>query len=407
MQKTLVVIGGGAAGFFCAVNAARMNAGLKVVLLEKTGRLLSKVKISGGGRCNTTHACFEIPELSKRYPRGQNFLKKSFHWFNTNDTISWFAERGVMLKTESDGRMFPETDDSQTIIDCLLREANRYHVTIQLNKEVKSVEKKADVFVVHTLNETITANYVCIATGGYPKAAMFNWLKQTGHHIETPVPSLFTFNMPGHAVTSLMGVSVPRAMVKIAGTKLSETGALLITHWGMSGPAILKLSAWGARWLAAQQYNFTIVVNWLGDETENQLRERWQEIRDMGAAQKMANKNPFHLPNRLWIYLLEESSIDASLRWADLPARLQNKLIQNLTAFSLAVKGKTTYKEEFVTCGGISLTEIDPNTMQSKKSEGLFFAGEVMDVDGITGGFNFQNAWTSGFLAAKKIADFR
>lgn len=405
MQKTLVVIGGGAAGFFCAVNAARMNPNLKVVLLEKTGKLLSKVKVSGGGRCNTTHACFEIPELAKRYPRGQNFLKKSFHWFNTNDTITWFAERGVILKTEPDGRMFPTTDNSQTIIDCLLKEVDKYQVEVQLHKEVKAIEKRGEIFSVTLSNDqTIAANYICIATGGYPKSTMFDWLKQTGHTIEEPVPSLFTFNMPGNTITSLMGVTVPNALVKISGTKLAEAGPLLITHWGMSGPAILRLSAWGARELAVKQYVFSIIINWLGTETENQLRERWQEIREINASQKIGNKNPFQLPNRLWLYLLEESLIQPEMRWADLPSKMQNKLIQILTSQQFEVKGKTTFKEEFVTCGGIKLSEIDPNTMQSKKMEGLFFAGEVMDVDGITGGFNFQNAWTSGFLAANTIA---
>lgn len=405
MQKTLVVIGGGAAGFFCAVNAARMNSNLKVVLLEKTGKLLSKVKVSGGGRCNTTHACFEIPELAKRYPRGQNFLKKSFHWFNTNDTITWFAERGVILKTEPDGRMFPTTDNSQTIIDCLLKEVDKYQVEVQLHKEVKAIEKRGEIFSVTLSNDqTIAANYICIATGGYPKSTMFEWLKQTGHTIEEPVPSLFTFNMPGNTITSLMGVTVPNALVKISGTKLAEAGPLLITHWGMSGPAILRLSAWGARELAVKQYVFSIIINWLGTETENQLRERWQEIREINASQKIGNKNPFQLPNRLWLYLLEESLIQSEMRWADLPSKMQNKLIQILTSQQFEVKGKTTFKEEFVTCGGIKLSEIDPNTMQSKKMEGLFFAGEVMDVDGITGGFNFQNAWTSGFLAANTIA---
>lgn len=405
MAEQLVVIGGGAAGFFCAVNAARLEPSLKVILLEKTGKLLSKVKISGGGRCNTTHACFEIPELAKRYPRGQNFLKKSFHWFNTNDTIAWFAERGVVLKTEADGRMFPVTDNSQTIIDCLLREADKHRVEVQLNKEVKQIVKEENGFVIHLANNnTIHANYICVATGGYPKRAMFEWLQQTGHTIEEPLPSLFTFNMPGHQITTLMGVSVSNATVKVSGTKLSETGPLLITHWGMSGPAILRLSAWGARELAVKQYVFTIVVNWLGTETENQLRNRWQEIREANASQKIGNKNPFQLPNRLWLYLLEESEIQPEMRWADLPSKLQNKLIQTLTTQQFEVKGKTTFKEEFVTCGGIKLSEIDPNTMQSKKTEGLFFAGEVMDIDGITGGFNFQNAWTSGFLAAKAIA---
>lgn len=407
MKKQLTVIGGGAAGFFCAVNAARMNPMLKVTLLEKSNKLLSKVKISGGGRCNTTHACFEIPELVKRYPRGQNFLKKSFHWFNTNDTIAWFAERGVMLKTEADGRMFPTTDVSQTIIDCLLKEADQYKVEVLMQTETTAIEKDDAIFKIHLTNDRVlTADFVCVASGGYPKTSMFEWLKRTGHTIEEPVPSLFTFNMPNTKITSLMGLSVPSATVKIAGTKLIETGPLLITHWGMSGPAILRLSAWGARELSIKNYYFKLIVNWLGSMTEQQLREEWQSLRESNAGQKISGKNPFALPNRLWLYLLEESEINPEIRWSDLPSKNQNKLILQLTAQEFSVKGKTTFKEEFVTCGGIKLGEIDPNTMQSRKLPGLFFAGEVMDIDGITGGFNFQNAWTSGFIAAKAIASF-
>lgn len=405
MKKQLIVIGGGAAGFFCAVNAARLHPSLKVLLLEKSNKLLSKVKISGGGRCNTTHACFDIQELVKKYPRGQNFLKKSFHWFNTNDTITWFAERGVLLKTEDDGRMFPTTNFSQTIIDCLLKEADLYRVEVLMQTETTRIEKDGEIFKIYLTNDRcLVADFVCVASGGYPKSSMFEWLKQTGHSIEEPVPSLFTFNIPGTRITSLMGLSVPLATVKIAGTKLVELGPVLITHWGMSGPAILRLSAWGARELAAKNYTFQLIVNWLGEETEHILRERWQALREENAGQKMAGKNPFGLPNRLWLYLLEDCGIHAEMRWSDLPSKNQNKLILQLTAHEFSVKGKTTFKEEFVTCGGIKLSEIDPNTMQSRKQPGLFFAGEVMDVDGITGGFNFQHAWTSGFIAAKTIA---
>lgn len=405
MQKTLVVIGGGAAGFFCAVNAARMNSSLKVLLLEKSNKLLSKVKISGGGRCNTTHACFEIPELVKKYPRGQNFLKKSFHQFYTKDTIDWFEERGVQLKTEEDGRMFPVTDNSQTIIDCLLIEADKYKVAVQLQTGVTSIQKKENKFELQLSNgDIISADFVCVATGGFPKANMFDWLTTTGHAIATPVPSLFTFNMPGNPITSLMGVSVERAIVKVASTKLQEEGPLLITHWGMSGPVILRTSAWGARELADKNYHFTILVNWVPNYTEQMLRDEWQYIREKSGAQKMSSKNPFGLPNRLWLYLLQIAEIDAERRWSDLPAKQQNKLMKNLTAQEFSVKGKTTFKDEFVTCGGIALNEIDPQTMQSRKLPGLFFAGEVMDIDGITGGFNFQHAWTSGFIAAKAIA---
>ncbi len=405
MKKQLIVIGGGAAGFFCAVNAARMNPSLKVTLLEKSNKLLSKVKISGGGRCNTTHACFDIPELIKKYPRGQNFLKKSFHWFNTIHTIQWFEERGVKLKTETDGRMFPVTDQSQTIIDCLLQEADRYNVKVLLKTEVLQIEQGATVFHLKTAGgEQYQADYLCIAAGGYPKAAMFDWLRATGHTMEDPVPSLFTFNMPGNSITSLMGVSVEKATVKIAGSKLSEQGPLLITHWGMSGPVVLRLSAWGARELVKYNYAFTILVNWLSDYNEQRLRETWPFFRSEYATHKMGGKNPFALPGRLWSYLLTESGINPELRWAELPAKEQNRLIQNLTMQAFDVRGKTTFKEEFVTCGGVKLGEIDPNTMQSRIQPGLFFAGEVMDIDGITGGFNFQNAWTSGWIAAKTIA---
>ena len=406
MQQKLIVIGGGAAGFFCAVNAARMNPSLKVIIIEKNNKVLGKVKVSGGGRCNVTHACFEIAELVKKYPRGQNFLKKSFHWFNTANTVEWFQERNVALKTEADGRMFPESNDSQTIIDCLLREATKYNVEMMLNCEVKEIIAENNSFILLTRDSRLlTSDYLCIACGGYPKSSQMDWLQKIGHSFETPVPSLFTFNIPNNKITELMGVSVENATVKIAGTKLQEQAPLLITHWGMSGPAVLKLSAWGARQLADKNYHFEISVNWLGNRNENELRDEWLFFRDRFAAQKISNKNPFELPNRLWLYLLRESFIDESLRWAELTSKQQNKLIQTLTAQAFQVKGKTTFKEEFVTCGGIKLNEIDPNTMQSKIVPHLFFAGEIIDVDGVTGGFNFQNAWTGGWIAAKAIAE--
>jgi predicted Rossmann fold flavoprotein len=400
---SLIVIGGGAAGFFCALNAARLNPMLKVIIVEKSSKVLSKVKVSGGGRCNVTHACFEIPELVKRYPRGQNFLKKAFHWFNTNDTIQWFEERGVQLKTEADGRMFPVTNDSQTIIDCLIKEANKYGVEILFHTEIKAVAKTETGFQLETGNRKLETDFLCIASGGYPKTAQFEWLKMLGHTIEEPVPSLFTFNIPYNSITSLMGVSVEKATVKIQSTKLTETAPLLITHWGMSGPAVLKLSAWGARELSKLQYNFSITVNWLPGYNENSLRTEWQQLRDQHAAQKISNKNPFGLPNRLWLYILDVCCIQHDTRWADLSSTLQNKLVKTLTGQEFQVKGKTTFKEEFVTCGGIKLSEIDANTMQSKLVPGLYFAGEVMDIDGITGGFNFQHAWTSGWIAARHI----
>ena len=409
----LIVIGGGAAGFFCAVNAARLKPGLKVILLEKTNKLLSKVKVSGGGRCNVTHALFDIAEMSKRYPRGQNFVKKTFHQFFTTDTIKWFEERDVSLKAEKDGRMFPVTDSSQSIINCLMNETNSYGVEIVINSEVKKFAVNNSQFSLQLANgQLLTANFVCIATGGYPKSSMFQWLTNLGHTIAEPVPSLFTFNLsagqaglPKHSITALMGVSVENAKVKIEGTKLSEEGPVLITHWGLSGPAILRLSAWGARELKSMNYEFRIHVNWLPQFNEQSLKSEFQSFRGSFSNKKIANHNFSFLPNRLWQFLLDQSGIKEEIRWADLNSKNENALIKNLVDYTADVKGKTTFKEEFVTAGGINLPEIDANTMMSKKIPNLYFAGEVMDVDGITGGFNFQHAWTSGWIAGKSISE--
>lgn len=405
VNKRLVVIGGGAAGFFCAVNAARLHSQLEVILIEKSNKLLSKVKVSGGGRCNVTHNAPDILYMSKRYPRGQHFVKKSFGRFFVPDTISWFQERGVALKAEADGRMFPVTDNSQTIIDCLLKEADKYGVKIRMNVAVNELVTTSKGWEVQLQDGgVLKADFVCVAAGGYAQLDKFAWLQAIGHEIIAPMPSLFTFNMPGNPITTLMGVSVEEAHVKIAGTKLQEQGPLLITHWGMSGPCILRLSAWGARELGALQYQFTALINWLPAFNENSLREEIQGLRfDLGG-QKMHHKNPFGLPQRLWQFFLQQSGIGEDVRWADMPAKEQSKLVKYLTAMECPVKGKTTFKEEFVTCGGVKLSEIDPATMESKLAPGLFFAGEVMDVDGITGGFNFQHAWTSGWVAASTIA---
>lgn len=411
-KKKLVVIGGGAAGFFCAVNAARMNPGLHVTIIEKTNKLLAKVKVSGGGRCNVTHACFDISEMSKNYPRGGHFVKKAFHQFFTTDTIKWFEEREVMLKTEADNRMFPVSDSSQTIIACLLREANKYGVEMWMNKEVKQIRNQSSAFEIQfSGGDSTLSDFICIASGGYPKSSMFDWLKELGHRVEEPVPSLFTFNLPagqaglpGHPITKLMGVSVENAKVKIAGTKLEQSGPLLITHWGLSGPAVLKLSAWGARELGVKSYEFGIISNWLPYYNEQSLKEKFLQVRTINAPQKIIGKNNFGLPGRLWEFLAAESGVTEDMRWADMPATVQNRFVKYLCGYELAVKGKTTFKEEFVTAGGIKLSEVDANTMMSKKIPNLYFAGEVLDVDGITGGFNFQHAWTSGYIAAKSIA---
>ncbi|MBC7826764.1 MAG: NAD(P)/FAD-dependent oxidoreductase [Chitinophagaceae bacterium] len=405
MKKHLIVVGGGAAGFFCAVNAARLNPSLRVTLLEKSNKLLSKVKISGGGRCNVTHACFEIADMMKKYPRGTHFLKKTFHQFFTTDTIRWFEERGVSLKTEPDGRMFPVTDTSQTIIDCLMREVNINHVQILMNAEVKAFKQEDGRFRVGLSDlRLLDSDYICIACGGYHKSLMFEWIRVSGHTIEEPVPSLFTFNIPNHPLTRLMGISVADAQVKICGSKLSERGPILITHWGLSGPAVLRLSAWGARELAVSGWQFAIAINWLPGLSEINLKEKFQELRIETASQKIINKNAFDLPQRLWQFLCQQTGIAENMRWGDLPSGIQNLLIRNLLHYELQVNGKTTFKEEFVTAGGIHLNEIDANTMQSKIVPGLFFAGEIMNVDGITGGFNFQHAWTTGWIAANAIA---
>lgn len=399
----LIVIGGGAAGFFCSVNAARMNPLLEVIIVEKTNKLLSKVRISGGGRCNVTHACFSIPELTKKYPRGSNFVKKTFHEFFTEDTIKWFLHRGVALKTEEDGRMFPVTDSSLTIINCLLKEADDFNVQVKMHHEVRRIFMKEKWIIEFAGGETEEADFICVASGGYPKSSMFQWIAETGHSYEDPVPSLFTFNMPGNPITGLMGIAV-RAKIKILSTKIEEEGDVLITHWGLSGPAILKLSARGARELNSMNYRFKVIINWSPEFNEQSLKEKFMEFRISLATQKIINRNALSIPHRLWEHLCRISEIDGNRRWGDLSLIAQNKLIRNICVHEMNVEGKTTYKEEFVTAGGVRLSEVDHTTMQSRKLPGLYFAGEILDVDGVTGGFNFQHAWTSGWIAAKSIS---
>ncbi len=382
-----------------------MNPDLGVTILEKSGKLLSKVKVSGGGRCNVTHACFEIGEMVKRYPRGGNFVRKLFHQFFTTDTIEWFKNRNVLLKQEADGRMFPMTDTSQTIINCLLKETASSGIDIRMNTGVESIEKVGDRFVVLAGNhQRFEADFVCVACGGFPKTSMFEWLLKTGHSIAAPVPSLFTFNLPKHPITQLMGVSVHHAVVKIVGSKQQQQGPVLITHWGLSAPAVLKLSAYAARELADKQWQFEILVNWLPEYNEQSLKEQFLFLRQENGSYLMYHKNPFGLPNRLWDFFLNQCQIPKDCRRADLSAKHQNELIKKMTAYLFEVKGKTTFKEEFVTAGGIIVSEIDAHTMMSKKVPNLFFAGEVIDVDGVTGGFNFQNAWSTGWVAAKAIS---
>jgi predicted Rossmann fold flavoprotein len=407
MGKKLLVIGGGAAGFFCAVNAARMAPGLEVKIIEKTSQLLSKVRVSGGGRCNVTHACYEITEMANRYPRGRNFIKKSFRRFFTRDTIAWFAERGVELKTEPDGRMFPVANSSETIINCLMREADRYGVELLLNLQVNNLKRDEQGWTVNAVRGAeqlaMQADFVCIATGGYPKQEQYAWMASLGHHFVPPSPSLFTFNAPGHPITKLMGVAVIEAEVKIPELKHKEHGPLMITHWGLSGPAVIRLSAWLAKELESRQYKAGVVINWLPEFNENSFRDYIIFYRDRHGSIRLRSRSPFGLPQRLWEFLLGESNIGDE-KWAEVSASSQNKLIRNVVAYQIRISGKTTFKEEFVTAGGVSLLEVDPDTMQSRKQPSLYFAGEVLDVDGITGGYNFQHAWTSGFNAAQDIA---
>jgi predicted Rossmann fold flavoprotein len=410
-EKTIIIVGGGAAGFFCAVTSARMNPELEVILIEKTNKLLAKVRVSGGGRCNVTNACDDIDDMVRKYPRGAQFLKRAFYKFFTTDTIKWFEQRGVKLKTETDQRIFPVSDSSQTIIDCLLEEARHLGVKIWTNTEVKGIEKENGQYSVHLAGERhIKATRVCIASGGYPKSSMFQWILDLGIVIVEPVPSLFTFNIPGDPIKNLQGISMEDATAKILETRLAERGAILITHWGLSGPLILKLSAWGARELALgnllseKPYHFRLSVNWLPEMKEPLIREELQSLRTGTGAKRILVNSPFGIPKRLWEYLLLQSGISEITRWAELTAKSQNMLIRNLLSQEFEVIGKTTFKEEFVTSGGVHLSEIDPLTMQCRKMPGLFFAGEVMDVDGLTGGYNFQHAWTSGYIAGKYIA---
>lgn len=400
-QQQILVIGGGAAGFFAAISAANHHPNARVVLLEKSSKLLAKVKVSGGGRCNVTHHCFENRNLVKFYPRGERFLKKAFEHFSVKETVVWFEAEGVALKTEADNRMFPESNTSQTIVDSLWKKANELGIEIRMNIAVQSISPKDELLEVVTANESFLANRVIVATGGSPKIDGLTWLKDLGHEIVPPVPSLFTFNLRKHEITQLMGVSVSEVGVKLQGSKLQSKGPLLVTHWGLSGPAILKLSAFGARELAEKNYRFQFQVNWLGSLKEHELRSTMDNTLTEVKKRKISNRNPFGLPSRLWDYLLQRSVIDAEKPWQELGKKQLNKLINTLLNDVYEANGKTTFKEEFVTAGGVSLKDIDPNTMMSKVVQNLYFAGEVLDIDGVTGGFNFQAAWTTGFIAGR------
>lgn len=404
-MKRVVVIGGGAAGFFGAIACAEAAPDTEVIILEKGPDFLQKVRISGGGRCNVTHACFDARELTRRYPRGERELIGPYHRFQPEDTVRWFENRGVELKVEADGRMFPITDQSETIIDCLMRAARNAGVQMKANCGVVSVAKHGSDFVITTPDgKTISCQKLLLATGGCRTPALGTLAVSLGHNLEPPVPSLFTFHIAESWVKGLAGVSVPDSEVMVPGTKLRERGPILFTHWGLSGPAILRLSAWGARDLERRQYRFILRVNWLGESEEKTARLIEGAARTH-PAKLVLNAPVAGLPNRVWTELVKLAGIRADARWSSMNRTTLQALLKILLGTELAVTGKSLNKDEFVTCGGVRLAEVNFKTMESKLCPGVYFAGELLDIDGITGGFNFQAAWTTGWIAGNAIAE--
>jgi predicted Rossmann fold flavoprotein len=404
-KKKIIVVGGGAAGFFGAIAAKENFPEAEVVILEKNRTVLNKVRISGGGRCNVTHACFDNKQLVKNYPRGSKFLSKVFAHFNAQSTVDWFHENKVNLKIESDGRMFPMTNKSETIVECLEVKATKLGVVVLKSSGVKSISKNDDNrFTVSLLHDEIfEAHAVLITVGGFPNLSSYDWLAALGHTIVSPVPSLFTFNVPNSVFSELSGIAVETSEARVAGTKIAQSGPSLVTHWGFSGPANLKLSAWAARELADKNYSFQLLINWLASENENSVRQLFEIEKKQNPKRTIHNYPVKNLPTRLWKLLCELSEINETLRWIDVSPRQLNKLIENLLNSAHKVEGKSTFKDEFVTCGGIELSEINPETMESKVLKGLFFAGEILDIDAVTGGYNFQAAWSTAYLAGKNI----
>lgn len=401
----IVVVGGGAAGFFAAIHAA--GPGNEVIILEKSAKLLAKVKVSGGGRCNVTNGHEDVSSLHSFYPRGNRELRGPFSRFSNKDTMEWFTSRGVQLKTEPDGRVFPVSDDSQTIIDCLVREAAAVNVVVKTQTAVSAVTPIHGRFMIQ-LNpgEPVVADKIIIATGGNPHSHSYNWLSLLGHTVIPPVPSLFTFNIPGSPFISLMGVSVDPVTICLPGIRIMQSGPLLFTHWGLSGPAVLKLSAWAAREIANRNYELQVEINFLLSLNSETCAS---ELRDFVPANavRTVQVSPYgNLPARLWIRLCELAGIGTDKKWGDLSKAAIVNLCAWLTNCRLEMKGKTTFREEFVTCGGVSLKDVNMKTMESKRVPGLFFAGEVLDIDGVTGGFNFQAAWTTGYIAGKSASGF-
>lgn len=403
MQR-VVVLGGGAAGYFGAIACAETYPGIRITLLEAAREPLAKVRISGGGRCNVTHACFEPALLTQNYPRGGKALRGAFSRFQAKDTVEWFRSHGVELKTEADGRMFPTTDDSETIARCLIRSAQQAGVQVQTGVFVQKVDREEGRFAVHLkTGKVVSCDRLLLATGSNPRG--YAIAQAMGHQIQPPVPSLFTFNISDPRIADLAGVSVNQVHLKLqAGDKTFEqTGPLLITHWGMSGPAVLKLSAWGARALHEQRYQATLRVNWLPGSNPETLRQQLQAVRSQLSRKTVIANCPVMIPRRLWEKLVSVIGVQTGDRWAEVSNKTLNQLIQELTQGQYKVSGKGIFKEEFVTCGGIELKEVDFKTMESRICPNLYFAGEILDIDGITGGFNFQSAWTTGWLAGQAM----
>jgi predicted Rossmann fold flavoprotein len=404
--KRVIVVGGGAAGFFAAIACARANPTLRISIFEKSPRFLSKVRISGGGRCNVTHACFDPRALAERYPRGEKELIGLFHRFQARDTVDWFENLGVKLKTETDGRIFPVSDSSQTVIECLVNEARRVGVEMLCDRGVEKATRNAEgSFELRASDgETTPCDFLLLAFGGCRVPAQGQLAVSLGHTLVPPVPSLFTFHTDANSLTELAGISVADVEVSAPQTRLRERGALLVTHSGLSGPVILRLSAWGARILHDLDYHFSLRINWLPESTPETIAREFERRRNREPAKLLATLPFAPLPSRLWQHLLMMAQIDRSTRWSALSRTVQHKLAQQLTATELSVTGKSLNKDEFVTCGGVPLPEVDFKTMQSRVCPRLYFAGEILDIDGITGGFNFQAAWTTGWLAGNAIA---
>jgi predicted Rossmann fold flavoprotein len=394
----LIVVGGGAAGFFGALAFAEARPGARALILDQGPRVLAKVAVSGGGRCNVTHHCFEPRELVKHYPRGGRALIGAFHHWQPRDTVDWFESRGVRLKTEADGRMFPLTDSSQTIIDCLTEEARRLGVEVRTRCGVASLEKSAEGFSVRTAAGLLHATSVLIATGG-PRGPE-TLATPLGHRVIPPAPSLFTFHVHDPLLEGLAGLSVVRVESSVPGTSFRQQGPLLLTHTGLSGPAILKLSAWGARWMQEQNYQFPLEIDWLPDTSRESMAGRFRDVRELWNRKRVATLSPFeNIPHRLW-----ERLVGTEANWSGWGKAEEHRITEKLKKSHFAVGGKSMNKEEFVTAGGVDLGEVDLKTMQSRKVPGLYFAGEALDVDGVTGGFNFQAAWTTGYLAGRAAA---